>query len=87
MKSNGQAETGTEGTLYGLSVEPTVKVEAGSCMSSLHASFVLAAAADRSRASRTNEDPFEKYHWVLDTGTHYDMCPKDTLGIRVKILV
>ena len=58
---------GTEGTLYTSCVEPTAKVEARLCTSSLHASSVPAAAADRSAASRINEDPFEKDHCVLDT--------------------
>ena len=76
VKSNGHAETGTESSLYTSCVEPTAKVIAGSRTSSLHASSVLAAAADRSAASRTNEDPFEKDHWVLDVGTNYDTCPE-----------
>ena len=56
----------------------------GSCMSALLASSLPAAAANRSAASRTVEEPFDNDHWVFDTGTHFDMCPSDTIGIRTK---
>ena len=60
------------------------KVVNGSCMSALPASSLPAAAANRSAASRTVEEPFDDDHWVLDTGTHFDMCPSTTPGIRTK---
>ena len=53
-------------------------------MSALPASSLPAAAANRSAASRTVEEPFEDDHWVLDTGTHFDMCPTNIPGIRTK---
>ena len=56
----------------------------GYCMSALPASSLPAAAANRSAAFRTVEEPFDDDHWVLDTGTHFDMCPSDTFGIRTK---
>ena len=61
------ADRGSEQCLDGGSVAN------GSCMSALPASS--AAAANRAAASRTVEEPFEDDHWVLDTGTHFDMCP------------
>ena len=60
------------------------KVVNGSCMSALPASSLPAAAANRSAAPHTVEEPFDDDHWVLDTGTHFDMCPSDTLGIHTK---
>ena len=51
-------------------------------MSALPASS--AAAANRSAASRTVKEPFGDDHWVLDTGTYFDMCPTNTVGIRTK---
>ena len=53
-------------------------------MSSLHVSSLPAAAADRSAASRTCEDPFETNHLVIDIGTHFDMCPANTIGIHIQ---
>ena len=61
------ADRGSEQCLDGGSVAN------GSCMSALPASSLPAAAANRSAASRTVEEPFEDDHWVLDTGTHFDM--------------
>ena len=60
------------------------KVVNGSCVLALPASSVPAAAANCSAASRTVEEPFDDDHWVLDTGTHFDMCPSDIIGIRTK---
>ena len=60
------------------------EVVTGSCMSALLASSLHEAAANRSAATRTVEEPFDDDHWVLDTGTHFDMCPSIALGIRTK---
>ena len=43
-----------------------------------------AAAANRSAAIRTVEEPFDEDHWILDTGTDFDMCPSNILGIRTE---
>ena len=84
MKLHGRAENGILSPADDLFVRPRVKVVSGSCMSSLPASSLLAAAANRSAASWRVEEPFEEDHWVLDIGTHFDMCPSDTFRIRTK---
>ena len=84
VKLNRRAEIGTEGPANELFVGPTVTVASGSRMSSLPASSLLAAAANRSAAPHIVEARAEEDHWVLDTGTHFDMCPSYILRIPTK---